>query len=553
MPQKTIPTERLMGLHESLMLSQPYSNERRREILKVAEEYHIAEYTVRRQYNQWLNISLKGRSDKGSSRIAPKGEIEKWVIMVAAVQLATLNKKGHMCSTRRAIEILETGVAFDDDGDKNKTFCLPKAKLSVPTANRWLRMLRIRDGKKFRIIVPIHFRAEVSNQLWQVDTSPSDAKYFGDRKRSDGKTPQFYAVTDDHSGVVYAAYRETRDEDVQAGLEVLYEAMAPKKDASFPFQGIPNCFYFDPGRMGRSPLIKKILEDRLGGKVRVHQSDSMTGKLKKASRAKGKIERSFQTLKSDFESLFHFHRPRNVAEANEWLFKYLLTFNSRPHPEPGVDGSRMQVWINGLPDSGYRQICDEDTFWTYVSEPESHVVGPDARIIMGNKSVYVVSPDLAGERVEIWYAADNQGLFVKDVYGKVHGPYPVALRPVPAGDFKQHKKTERDRMVEKIMAISGSITIPQEAIYADRRTSEQKDVIYQLRYTPFTGPEPFIEKDFASIRDFYQRFFDWFKKPVGTLPQKVQHDLEEAFEETRNPDKLWRLSQAILRNHHLMR
>ena len=64
---------------------------------------------------------------------------------------------------------------------------------------------------------------------------------------------------------------------------------------------------------------------------------------------------------------------------------------------------------------------------------------------------------------------------------------------------------------------------------------------------------PFIEKDFVSIRDFYQRFFDWFKKPVGTLPQKVQYELEEAFEKTRNPDKLWQLSQAILRIHKLVR
>jgi hypothetical protein len=31
--------------------------------------------------------------------------------MVAAVQLATLNKKDHMCSTRRAIEILEDGIS----------------------------------------------------------------------------------------------------------------------------------------------------------------------------------------------------------------------------------------------------------------------------------------------------------------------------------------------------------------------------------------------------------------------------------------------------------
>ncbi len=57
--------------------------------------------------------------------------------------------------------------------------------------------------------------------------------------------------------------------------------MAPKKENSFPFQGIPDYFYFDSGRIGRSPLIRKVLEDRFGSKVKVHLSDKVTGKLKK--------------------------------------------------------------------------------------------------------------------------------------------------------------------------------------------------------------------------------------------------------------------------------
>lgn len=548
MPHKPIPTERLIALHEALLQFPPYSKERREEILKVSEEYNVAEYTVRRQYNQWVNISIEGRKDKGTSRIAPPQELEHWIVMLAAVQLATLNQKRHMCSTRRAIEILEDGVSSE-----GKKFSLSKGKLKVSTANRWLRALRIRDGRKFRQVVPIHFRAEFSNQLWQIDSSPSDAKYFGDRKRKDGRAPNFYAVTDDHSGVIYAAYRETRDEEVQAGLEVLYEAMAPKQEPSFPFQGIPGCFYFDQGRMGRSPLVKKVLEDRLGSIVRVHRSDRTTGKLKKASRAKGKIEKRFLDLKNDFESLFNFHRPRSVEEANQWLYQYLMTYNSRPHPEPGIEAPKIDVWANDLPPGGYRQMCDENTYWSYVAEPEYYVVGPDARIIMGNKSVYVVSPDLAGERVEVWHAPESQRLFVKDVYGKVHGPYPVALKPIPAESFRQHRKTERDRIMERIVHLSKNITIPKESIYADRRPSEQKDLAYQLRYIPFTGPDPFQPEDFASMRDFNQRFFEWFKKPVGTLSQQVQHELATAFEETRNPDELWRKSQIILRNHKLVR
>ena len=108
-------------------------------------------------------------------------------------------------------------------------------------------------------------------------------------------------------------------------------------------------------------------------------------------------------------------------------------------------------------------------------------------------------------------------------------------------------------MMERIVKLSQILTIRQESIYADRRPAEQKALTYQLRYVPFTGPEPFRRRDIASMRDFNQRFFDWFKKPVGTLPQAVQQELSAAFEETKNPDQLRQKSQTILRNHKLVR
>ena len=548
MTKKSIPTERLIELHEALVRFPSHSKERRQEILRVAKNCGVSEWTVRRSYANWINLSLKGRADQGKARITGTQEIEQWMEMVAAVQLATLNKKGHMCSTRRAIEVLEDGISFE-----GKSFQLPQGKLTRSTANRWMRTLGIREGRRFRKMVPVHFRAKYSNEFWQVDVSPSDAKYFGERMRRDGRKPYLYAVTDDHSGVFYGQYRETRDEDIQAGLEILYAAMADKNDPAFPFQGIPEGFYFDQGRIGVSPLVKRVLEEKLGSTVRVHQSDKTTGKLRKASRAKGKIERQFLFIKEDFESLFHFHRPRSVEEANAWLLKYLLTCNARPHPEPGVEGSRIEVWARDLPEKGYRKVCDPDTFWSYVAEPELRVVDPDARLIMADKSVYVVSPDLAGQRVEVWHGADKQGLFVKNSQGKVLGPYPVVLRPIGVGEFRGHKKTPLDRVMERIVALSEAISIPQESIYADRRSQEQKDLVYQLRYEPFAGPEPFRADRLSTIRDFYQSFFEWFKRPFGALPEEVQKDLEAAYEQNKDPKELWRQSQQILRDHRLVR
>lgn len=548
MSRKKIPVEILMELHEILQRFPKHSRQRRQEFIKVAKQTGLSEGTVRRQYNRFMNINSQGRKDYGQARVVSTEQMEQWVSMVAAVQLATRNKKGHMCSTRRAIELLEEGVTYED-----KTFRIPPGKLKISTANRWLQTLRIRKGRKFRQVVPVHFRAEYSNELWQMDVSPSDAKYFGTRMRKDGKKPYIYAVTDDHSGVIYAEYRETRDEDVMAGLEVIYAAMAPKTDNRFPFQGIPDCFYFDPGRIGSSPLIKRVLEEKLGSKVRIHRSDSSTGKLRKASRAKGKIERLFLILKEDFESLFHFHRPESVEQANKWLMEYLLNFISRPHPELGIDDSRIEVWAKGLPSDRYRKICEPNTFWSYVAEPELRVVAPDARLIMDNKYVYIVDSDLAGERVEVWYASNDRGIHVKDSRGKVYGPYPVKIRPIPAGEFRQHKKTPLDRTMEKIASLSEKISIPQESIYVSKGKRIDSTNFENIRYVPFTGPEPFKASPFGSLRDFYQAFYDWFRKPVGTLPQEVRDELNIAFKEIKDPDELWRQSQRILRKYKLVR
>ena len=188
-----------------------------------------------------------------------------------------------------------------------------------------------------------------------------------------------------------------------------------------------------------------------------------------------------------------------------------------------------------------------------MSEPELRVVGPDARLIMDNKYVYVLDSDLAGERVEVWYAANGRGIYAKDAQDKVYGPYPVTLRPIAAGEFRQHKKTPLDRTMERIVSLSDKISIPQESIYASQGKKAGLSDFSNIRYDPFTGPEPFKTSPFGSIRDFYQAFYDWFRQPVGTLPQPVREELDTIYKEIKDPDQLWRQSQKILRKYKLVR
>ena len=107
MAKRSIAVERLIDLHEALARFAPHSRQRRREILKVAKESGVSEWTVRRQYAQWINLHLKGRVDKGKPRVTSAQELEEWV------------------------EMLEDGITYE-----GKVFQLPRGKLTSSTANR---------------------------------------------------------------------------------------------------------------------------------------------------------------------------------------------------------------------------------------------------------------------------------------------------------------------------------------------------------------------------------------------------------------------------------
>ena len=50
-----------------------------------------------------------------------------------------------------------------------------------------------------------------------------------------------FSVVDDRSGVSYMEYRCVYGEDAESALRFLFNAMAPKADPAFPFQGDRSC------------------------------------------------------------------------------------------------------------------------------------------------------------------------------------------------------------------------------------------------------------------------------------------------------------------------
>jgi hypothetical protein len=152
--------------------------------------------------------------------------------------------------------------------------------------------------------------------------------------------------------------------------------------------------YMDNGPIARSGVFQKVM-GYLGVEVRTHLPQGSDGR-RVTARAKGKVERPFRTVKEMHETLYHLHEPETEDEANAWLMRFLLHYNSQNHrSEPH---SRREDWLAYLPPEGIRQMCSWERFSTFAREPERRKVGIDARITIEGVS-YEVDPDLAGSQV----------------------------------------------------------------------------------------------------------------------------------------------------------
>lgn len=61
----------------------------------------------------------------------------------------------------------------------------------------------------------------------------------------------------------------------------------------------------------------------LGVRVLTHMPPSQAERRTPA-RSKGKVERPFRTIKEVHETLYHFHKPKDEAEANLWMRRDLV-------------------------------------------------------------------------------------------------------------------------------------------------------------------------------------------------------------------------------------
>lgn len=529
MSGKRIYPEALISLRQRLSGLPSRSQERRSIMQETANLYGISESTLYRALNEHNRPKPLRRSDRGKPRILPADKMEAFCEIIAAMKIRTSNKKGRHLSTSECIRLLvdfgleaPSGFIKADPGQLKKT-----------TVNHYLKQWGYDRNYLVRQPPAVRFQAEHSNECWQFDLSPSDLKHVKEPlwldKDRGAPTLMLYSIVDDRSGAGYLEYHCVYGEDVEAALRFLFAAMSPKKDAQFPLQGIPNKLYCDNGPIARSRIFLQVM-DYLGIEVIIHMPKGSDG-TRVTARSKGKVERPFRTVKEVQETLYHFHEPKDEAEANKWLFNYLIRYNDMDHRSEAH--SRMEDWQLNLPATGIREMCSWDRFCTFAREPERRKVGLDARVSIDGIS-YEIDPDLAGETVVLWWGLFDSELYVE--FGdKRYGPYRSVNGPIPLGRYRSFKKTKQQKRAERIEVLAGEIQLPRAALENNPNAEPLvASPTLESPKTAFIDPDPFIEFTFPDRVAAKQAIASELGLPLAKLGQEQQDLINQVIAETLN-------------------
>ncbi len=500
---------------------------------ETAALYGVSEQTVYRILAQQSKPrAVAKRSDRGTPRVLPKANLDRYLELIAAVKLRTSNRKGRHMSTNEAIRLLE------DYGLETKEGLVqaPEGVLKTATVNRYLKKWGL-DWRTLRREPPaVRFQAEHSNELWQFDISPSDLKHIKAPAWVDETKGQptlmLYSVVDDRSGVAYQEYHCTYGESVEAALQFLFHAMAPKSDEHFPFCGRPAYIYTDNGPVSRSHVFQQVMR-YLDIEVQTHLPRDTDGR-RTTARSKGKVERPFRTVKEVHETLYHFHEPQTEVEANAWLLNYLLRYNDQPHRSESH--SRMEDWVQHIPVEGLREMCSWERFCAFAREPEKRKVASDARVSVSGVR-YEVDPDLAGETVMLWFGLYDDQLYVE--HGdRRYGPYAPVGGPIPLHRYRSFKKTRVQQQNDRIEGLAEQLSLPRAAL-SDYPALASTLSVFDPVKQPFADPDPFHELTFPSALDAKRTIADHLGMPLAKLSPEQLETLNTLLAETLAKKMVW--------------
>jgi hypothetical protein len=512
MRRKRPSDETLVVLRARLEELPPRSPDRLSLVQGCADLHGVSIDTIYRALREQFRPRSLHRRDRGAPRKIGRKEMEQLCEVIAALKVRTTNLKQRHLSTGRAIELLvETGIDTPDGLLK-----IDGGVLTRSTVNRYLRVWGLDDERLNQPPPAVRFQAEHSNDCWQFDLSPSDLKQVPAplwvEEGRGAPTLMLFSAVDDRSGVVYQEYRCVYGEDVVAGLRFLFNAMAPKEEEGLVLQGIPRMIYLDNGPITKSRVFRAVMA-HLGITIQTHMPRGSDGK-RVTARSKGKVERPFRTVKEAHETLYHFHTPENEAEANLWLRRYLVRYNSQPHRSESH--SRSEDWRTHLSGEGIRAMCNWERFCAFAREAERRKVGIDARV-QANGISYEVASSLAGESVTLWWGLFDQELYVEHNEQRF-GPFGPIDGPIPLHRYRSFKRSSTDERIGRIETLAAKLGLPRAALEGPPPTSAM--VATSPPSVSFADPDPFQELRFASVLAAKLAIADYLGRPLAKLAEE---------------------------------
>jgi len=526
---KPIQADSLIILYNSIAGLNARDPARSKIIAEAATLYSVSPSTIYRALHRYKKPQTIHRIDYNKPRLISQSEMRYYCELIAALKLRTTNKKNRHLSTRECIRLLETyGIETPEGLIKAPVGLLKKSSISV-----YLKRFGLDKGSLSIEPTVVRFQAENSNECWHFDFSQSDLKYFEDDVIKKGESRPILmlaSVVDDRSGVTYQEYHYVYGEDIMTGLKFLFNAMSEKKKPGFPFQGIPKNIYTDNGPVAKSNIFKRVMA-YLNIEVLTHLPKDSDGR-RKTARSKGKVERPFRTIKESLETFYHFHRPKTLEEANQWLIHYLERYNQEKHRYE--THSRLEDWRKNLPVEGFRAMCDWERFTSLARDPEIRKVGSDACVTV-NGTKYQLSNELAGFTVTLlWGLFDNE--LHAEYEGNKYGPFYPSEGPIPFGQYRSFKKSNREKKADKIEILAKNISISKAALTGDSNVVQLINyanlVAEKQNSVPFTLPDNYEATLFKNTIEAKTAIANWLGFPLGRLMPKQIAKINEIVAES---------------------
>ena len=175
MSTKQISAEALLALHRRLSTLPPRSHEPRLVMQDTARLYGVSEPTLYRALGARGRPKIMRRADRGTPRVLPQEQLERYCELIAAIKMRTSNKKQRHLSTGETIRLLEEFGLETPEGFVQA----PKGRLTRTTVNRTILTEEALARLAERLTTPLQIERHLSRALeegYKVGQKPVSAE-----------------------------------------------------------------------------------------------------------------------------------------------------------------------------------------------------------------------------------------------------------------------------------------------------------------------------------------------------------------------------------------